>query len=96
MVPSEIADTDSVREADLIAVAIYLPAALIVGVIWGNRRAATVRAFLREERPPTPEERRGVLRAPLGVAKISGVLWGGAVVLFAVLNLTFSLDDVAG
>ncbi len=92
MVPSEIADTDSVREADLIAVAIYLPAALIVGVIWGNRRAATVRAFLREERPPTPEERRGVLRAPLGVAKISGVLWGGAVVLFAVLNLTFSLE----
>jgi adenylate cyclase len=92
VVPSEIADTDSVREADLIAVAIYLPAALIVGVIWGNRRAATVRAFLREERPPTPEERRGVLRAPLGVAKISGVLWGGAVVLFAVLNLTFSLE----
>ena len=72
MVPSEIADTDSVREADLIAVAIYLPPALIVGVIWGNRRAATARAFLREERPPTPEERRGVLRAPLGVAKISG------------------------
>ena len=90
--PAEITNEDSVRETDLIAMAIYLPLALVVGVIWGHRRARVVRAFLREGRAPTPEERRGVLRAPLRVAKLCAALWGGAVVLFFVINLQFSLE----
>ena len=90
--PAEISNEDSVRSTDLIAMAIYLPLALGVGVAWGHRRARVVRAFLQEGRAPTPEERRGVLRAPLRVAQLCAALWGGAVVLFFFINLQFSLE----
>ena len=92
VVPAEITNEDSVRETDLIAMAIYLPLALVAGVVWGNRRARVARAFLREERAPTPEERRGVIQAPLRVAQLCAALWGGAVILFFVINLQFSLE----
>ena len=86
VIPSGVDDPATVRLANVIAVAIYLPVALVIGVIWGGRRAEPVRSFLREEREPTAEERRAVLLAPLRVTKVVGALWGGAVVLFVVLN----------
>ena len=92
VVPAELTNADSVHGTDLIAVAIYLPLALLAGVIWGNKRASVVRSFLREQRAPTAEERRAVLQAPLRVAQLCAVLWGGAVVLFFFLNLRFSLE----
>ena len=92
VVPAEISNEDSVRSTDLIAMSIYLPLALAVGVAWGHRRARVVRAFLQEGRAPTSEERRGVLRAPLRVAQLCAALWGGAVVLFFLINLQFSLE----
>ena len=90
--PAEITNEHSDRGTDLIATAIYLPLALVVGLIWGHRRARVVRSFLIEGRSPTTEGRRGVLRAPLGVAKLCAALWGGAVVLFFVINIPISLE----
>lgn len=92
MIPTGVDDESGVRQANLIAFAIYLPCALVFGIVWGGRRASRVRAFLKEEREPTAEERVAVLRAPLGVTKVVAVLWAGAVVLFGVINATFSLE----
>ncbi len=95
LIPGQIEDESSVRSADLIAIAIYLPIALVIGAVVGQRRAAPVRDFLRDERDPTPAERRDVLMAPLHQSQLNGLLWGVAVVLFAVLNSFFSLEAAA-
>jgi adenylate cyclase len=92
VIPTEAEDTDAARLASVIAVAVYLPLAVLVGSIWGTRRAEPIRAFLREGREPTPDETRAVLRGPLRVTKVVAVLWGGAVVLFGILNAFFSIE----
>lgn len=73
----------------------YIAFALLFGVVWGRRRLEGGRhgtsRWLLEDRAPTPEERRQVLRAPLRLMVVEAGLWGLAVVLFTVLNLaTFS------
>jgi adenylate cyclase len=92
VIPTEVDDTESARLASAIAVAVYVPLAILIGSIWGSRRAEPIRAFLREGRDPTPEETRAVLRGPLRITKVVAVLWGGAVLTFGALNAFFSLD----
>jgi adenylate cyclase len=79
-------DEDTLRTVDVVAFAIYVPIALVVGAVWGSRRAAPVRTFLQEEREPTDRERRAILMAPLRVAQLIAILWAGAVVVFGLLN----------
>jgi adenylate cyclase len=87
-----VEDASEVRLVNVIAYGAYLLGAVIVGAIIGNKKLRPFRSFLTEEREPTPEERRMVLRAPLVVAKVNGAMWAGAVVLFGVLNTTYSLE----
>ena len=64
------------------------PARALFGVRWGNRRAEPLRASPARGREPTPEERR---RRPAPTADasatVSGTLWAGAAVFFALFNI---------
>jgi adenylate cyclase len=51
--------------------------------------------WLREGRPPTPEEQRRVLRAPFAQLVVPGTIWTGAAILFGLLNLQIS-NEAAG
>ncbi|MBV9311323.1 MAG: adenylate/guanylate cyclase domain-containing protein [Solirubrobacterales bacterium] len=58
----------------------------------GNRVALPRLQWLIEERPPTTQEQRLVLRNPLLQAKLVAVAWGSAALLFGVINLYFSVQ----
>jgi adenylate cyclase len=70
-----------------IVAAIYLPLGLIIGNKWARRRGDPVRAWLAEDRPPTPEERGLVLSQPYRFVAISGFFWVLAAVLFTAINV---------
>src|SRR5947209_9771481 len=81
---------------------INLPPALLYGLAgaivaprWGRALARPWLGWLREERPPTAEEQRHVLRNPLVQVKPTLVFWAGAAVLFGLIDLYFS-TEVAG
>jgi adenylate cyclase len=89
LVPVRVPDDDvtPLIVRNLIAVAILGPATLVLGVRLGNRLAGGLRESLLADRPPTDEERRTALRQPLTFATISGSLWVGAALFFAVFNI---------
>ncbi len=87
-----LVDDSEVRLANGIAFGAYVAFALAVGIVWGVKRMGPLRAFLREDRDPTPEERALVIRAPLRLTTVNGCLWGLAVFVFGALNLTFSAE----
>lgn len=90
--PEEVGD--SVRWINLAVACGYVLFALTVGATWGTRVVeggrGGIRAWLTNDRAPDPDEQRAVLRAPLRVMGVVASLWGVAVVIFTVLNLTFS------
>ncbi len=79
--------------ANMVLAGIYLAAALAAGVRWGRRLVeggrGGISSWLDSDRPPSEAEKLRVLRAPLRVMVVEAVLWGGAVVSFALLNLIF-------
>jgi adenylate cyclase len=87
LVPVDVDDAGRLVLLNAIAVGIFGPAALILGVRVGNRRAAPLRVSLLADREPTEEERRIALRQPLTFAAISGSLWAAAALFFALFNL---------
>ena len=87
-------DSATFLEANLIALAIYLPLAVIVGKVVGARIAPTRFAWIKEDRPPTAQERDVALRMPLHCLRLNAGLWLGGLVLFTTLNLT--IDPAVG
>lgn len=83
-------DQDGARTWNLVAAAIYLTAALVIGVLWGFRLTRRVRRWLREERDPDERERRMILRAPLRLLLVNAALWTIGAAVFTVFNLTWS------
>jgi adenylate cyclase len=77
------------------AVVVYLAVAAIVAPRWGRAISDPRLRWLREDREPTPDEQRRVLRNPLVQLKVTAVLWTVAAVLFGLLNLHFS-KEIAG
>ena len=77
-------------EGELAAVALYT----VICGITSYRRARPeferMRLWLAEERPPTPDERRQVLRLPVLFARMTLVRWGLAVPLFVLPQLALS------
>jgi adenylate cyclase len=67
--------------------AVYLPAALVIGIAWAKRRGTLIERWMEADRPPTPEERGFVLREPVETTLISGFFWTLAALLFTALNL---------
>lgn len=75
---------------NLVAAAIYVAVAVPVGVVWGNRAFRGALRAARQEREPSQEERRVVLRGPVRIGVRLGVLWMVAAAVFGVLNLRYS------
>ena len=67
-------------------------AASYVGPRWGRSISLPRLRWLQEERVPTPEERRRVLRNPLVQLKVVGGIWAAAAVVFGLINLHFSVQ----
>jgi adenylate cyclase len=71
----------------------YTSIALVVGMAWGRRRLEGgrhgMRPWVEGDREPTEAERRRAVRAPARIMTVEAVLWGGAVVVFTLVNLAF-------
>lgn len=91
--PDGVVDAD-VRLANLGLAAAYVVAAVLVGVLWGRRLLEEgpdgTRAWLLEDRAPSPAQSLRVLRGPLRIMAVQVVLWGLATLCFSALNLAFS------
>ena len=74
---------------------VYIVAGSVIAPRWGRAIAAPRLEWLREERRPTPEEQRRVLRNPLVQIKVVAVFWTLGAALFGVANLHFS-TEIAG
>jgi adenylate cyclase len=91
VLPSPDLDNEAhVRLVNLVAAAIYVAAAMVVGTLWGLARFRAALAWLHEERAPTDRERRTTLRAPLRQLTVNGTLWLLGAVVLTVVNLRFS------
>lgn len=78
-----------VRLRNAIAVALYVPAAIWVGVRRGHRIGEEVTGWLVQERTPTERERRRAVAMPLRLFAMQLLLWSLAAALFAALNAPF-------
>jgi adenylate cyclase len=79
-----------------LAVAVgYALVASIVGVVWGRYAIEGgphgSRRWLDRDQPPTPQQQRHLLRAPLRVMVVQATLWAVAVVVFTAINLQWSV-----
>jgi adenylate cyclase len=85
---------DGIVAMNIQAAVVYVMLALAIGIVWGRRRLEGgphgLAAWLPSDRPPGEDERLRVLRAPLRIMAVEVVLWGVAVVVFAVLNARYS------
>jgi adenylate cyclase len=86
----DLPDESEIRVVNLVAFAVYLGIALVIGTVLGWRRITPLRDFLIEERLPTEDERRVALTAPLRLAVTNAAFWAGAIAIFGVLNATYS------
>jgi adenylate cyclase len=80
---------------NVVAIAIYMPLALLGGYVIGTRNGRKVLSWLYEDRPPTESERVKVLRQPLVCTLQDVGWWLGGLVLFAGINLAVSFDLAA-
>jgi adenylate cyclase len=69
----------------------YVAVVFPLGWVWSLRRVRPIRAWVTADRPPTPDERDLTLRVPLHQLQILATGWGGAAVLFFVVNAGSSL-----
>ncbi len=70
-----------------VAVPVYVGLALVVGAVWGTRVALRGVRWALEGDEPTAHERRRVLRVPLRLTVLAGLLWLVADVLFVAIAL---------
>jgi len=69
--------------------------ASVLGPRWGRRMAEPRLRWLREERAPSSQEQRRVLRTPIVPVKMTCVFWSAAAAFFGLINLRFSGDAAA-
>jgi adenylate cyclase len=86
--------TTSVTDVNVAAAIVYALVALAVGGWWGRRRVehgdAGFEGWISHGRSPSQRERALTLRAPGRIMVVQAVLWGIAVVGFAVLDARYS------
>ena len=88
----DVENNSDARLVNAIATGAYLLVVTPFGVWWGLRRLREAREWLEEDRTPTPEERRIVLRGPRRIVVVHVVLWGLAALFFG-LNLAYSAES---
>jgi adenylate cyclase len=81
-------------DANLRANAIGFGVALVIGLVLGtwlsNRISRDAQRWLKEERPPTLQEREATLRFPLRQTAVEAGLWAAVLVEFSAINLATS------
>lgn len=87
----EFDDENAALVANFIAFGVFLAVAVAVGIVWGHRRLARMRAWLREDRAPDQAEQRLTLRAPRRILLVNSALWTLAVGVFFAVNAVFSV-----
>jgi adenylate cyclase len=85
-----VGDRGTVILINLVAAAIYLVAAIVVGALWGLSRLRKTHRWLLEDRTPSDDEQKKALRIPLRQMRVVGGLWLLAAILFAALNAHWS------
>ena len=88
----DVDDPGTARIANVIALGAFFLVVTPFGIRWGGRRLEDARAWLKEDRAPTAEERRLVLRGPRRIVTVHLVIWSLATITFGVLNATFSFE----
>jgi len=88
----DVDDVGTVRLVNLFALLIEVPIGLTLGTRRVLRKLSPVRRWLEADRPPTDEERRILLRAPMTIARVQALEWLTAAVFFGILNATFSSE----
>lgn len=92
VLPQRVAPSDSMFLANVIAVPVYLIAALAVGVTWGTKTAFRRVGWVLDGREPDREEQRAALHTPVALVGVQGALWAGGVVVFTVIALVIQPD----
>ena len=87
----DVDDPGATRIANVIALGAFFLLVTPLGIRWGAGARRRAR-WLQEDRAPTAEERRIVLRSPRRLVAVHLVIWSLAAVLFGVLNAFFSLE----
>lgn len=85
-----VADPGRVTLLNLAVFVAYVGVVFPLASVWSLRRVRPIRAWMTAGRPPTREERDLTLRAPLHQLQILAAAWGGAAVLFFVVNVGIS------
>lgn len=83
------------RLANFIAVPIYVALALVIGILWGTKRALKDLRWSREGQVPTRKQQRRALATPWRLTVIQFFLWAVAVVFFATLYGIIEPDIIA-
>ena len=86
----QLEDDDRIRTINLIALGIYLTAAVVIGIVKSVKDLLPVYRWLRADRPPTPEEQALALLWPRRLLVRLGMAWGLGVIIFTSLNFTYS------
>ena len=85
---------DTNLTTNIVGFAAALVAGLVVGTFLSARAGREAQLWLREDRPPTPEEREATLRFPIRQTLIEAGLWAAVVVEFVAINI--GTDTVLG
>lgn len=94
VIPPPAGEGDDSAIVNLALAAGYILVAVPLGIAWAMRRLRPGRRWLEQQegRKPTEAEQRNMLRAPLHVFFVVGVLWAFAALLFGGFNITYSFD----
>ncbi len=85
--PKEIEDDATATAINLAVAGVYLLLFMPLGSWWGLKRLRNARAWLEEDRTPSDEERRAVLRGPRRIVVVHIFIWTFAAFLFGGLNV---------
>lgn len=86
---------NQVRLLNLVALAIYVPLAVVIGTWIGVRRQRRSDRWLVERRPATDQEKIALLRTPQWFGWMHVVLWGIAALAFGALNAVSNVGRAA-
>jgi adenylate cyclase len=86
-----VGDDATLRLQNLVLAGGYVALAVLVGVLRGVRISRRATGWVWERRPPLPEERRALLRAPGRLFLMQVGLWGVGAVAFGLFNATSSV-----
>ena len=90
VVPVDLDDGGRLQSINTAVFVGYMTLMLVVGKLVGNRLVGGFSAWLRSGAPADAETRSLVLRLPLRLSYGDAVGWAGAVVVFGVLNATYT------